>query len=112
MIWKISTVVLGIIVIAGLLFGNEKFKEADLYKSKLNDSFKQQYRSIERELRTERELRRSRDRIIDSLNNDIRNIQSAKLASDRELKAIKGRYANRTTSELEQLMISKFNNRK
>ena len=107
MIYKVLSGIFFVLIVAGLIFGNNYKKQNDLYLKTIENDFIVKYRVLELKHRQSELTRVRLGHNIDSLNLLSKTLSESKLKVDQELKNLKGKYANRTPSELEQLMIDK-----
>ena len=107
--YKIGLVVLGVLLVTSLFFGNQYRKESDLYKTKVQNDFNTKYLLLEQRFRTSERERMVLVHHSDSLDNRSKSLDSALHVKDAEIKKIKGSYNKRTPSELETEMIKRAN---
>lgn len=105
MIWKITTATLIIALIVILFFGNQYRKESSLYKTQLENEYRQKLLKLEQQLQSTERQRLVLGARADSLNSVNKDISRLKDKYQTELVQIKGRYKTHTPSELETEMI-------
>ncbi len=108
MLYKVLSGILLVLLVANLVFTSSFKKERDLYKNKVQNDFNTKYLLLEKKLQISESTRRGLDNRIDSLNLSIQTLTESNLTLDRELTKVKGKYKDRTPSELEKLMVEVY----
>jgi hypothetical protein len=106
-----TNIIIGVLVVllgVSLFFNYNQTKESKAYKNIIENEFKSKYDTLEQQLRQERKLRDSLNVRIDSLHLHLKSIDSLRAIKERELLNLKT-YKNKTSSELENLMIERYN---
>lgn len=97
--WKLSFGAAIICLLYALFAGNNYRKERYLYKNQVENDFNSKYLKLEHQLKTSEQQRLALTDSIISINRDNEVIQHHSDSIEIELKRVKGRYRNMSSSD-------------